>query len=100
MRVAEKAGTHSDMPPEQSTYEDEHGAGTSNNKRQAREQQKHRKRRGMGTLGAENAPAETESAGFVFGGATTTFEERTVWNFTVVSSKNTRAPALYFLSVN
>lgn len=49
-----------------------------------------------GTLAREDAVAATESAELDGGGATTTFEERTVWNLTDVSSFDTRVSASFY----
>lgn len=89
-----KADTHSEPSPERSRYDETDGDETHHNMKHAQGHRKHQKQRGAGTLGAGNALAEAESARLVFGGATTTFEERTVWNFVDVSSKVLRVPVV------
>lgn len=99
MRSLEKAGARSELSPERSKYNETDRDVTRTTIRQTQGQGKHQKQRGKDTFGARKSPAEMESTGLVFGGATTTFEERTVWNFTVVSSKLLRVPA-FVLSLN
>lgn len=87
MHAAEKDGSHLELPPERSKYDGADGVRGVRLGRAdgpgARQQQQE-----TSTLAGEDVAAD-ESAELDVGGATTTFEERTVWNLADVSFYDT-----------